>query len=56
MASRYYRQDDDRELAPAPVVLTCERCGVPVVLSDEEEDDVEAILCLACANGTTDRA
>lgn len=51
MSSRYYHTDDDRELAPAPIFLTCEVCGAPVVLSDEDEDDEdEPVLCLTCAN------
>ena len=48
MSSRYYRLDDDRELAPAPIFLNCERCGAPVVLADEGDDDDDEVICLAC--------
>jgi len=57
MASRFYLQDDDRELAPAPIFLTCESCGAPVVLTDDDEDDADdPVLCLPCANAKAHRA
>jgi len=56
MASRYYKLDDDRELASAPIFLTCDVCGAPVVLTDEDEDsDDEPVLCVACANQQASR-
>jgi len=56
MSSRFYKLDDDRELAPAPIFLTCDVCGAPVVLTDDDEDDDEPVMCLTCANAQARQA
>ena len=51
MASRYYHQDDDRELDAPPVSVACEACRRLFPVAEEDADD-ETQLCLACVNAT----
>jgi hypothetical protein len=41
MGSRYYRQDDDRELDPPPVRVRCDDCGRTWETSQDALDEMD---------------
>lgn len=49
--SRWYRETDDRELDPPPVVLPCDQCGTLVRVHADDVAD-EPHRCVACCRAT----